>query len=76
MHDIDYDEAAYIDYIQDDYTQDESTDNSVIQMKHINFKGKDPSEGTKLNTFGDAFEKLMADNDELLWKSFFQHHFN
>ena len=61
VHDIDYNEADYIENIQDN-PQDRID---------INFGGKDPSERTKFKSLGDTYEKLVANNDDMLWHSFF-----
>ena len=65
VHDIDYNEADYIENIQDN-PQD---------LNDINFAGKDPSERIHkhppIKSFGDAYEKLVANNDDMLWHSFF-----
>ena len=50
VHDIDYDEADYIENIQDN-PQDRIG---------INFIGKNPLERTKLKSLEDAYEKLAA----------------
>ena len=65
VHDIDYDDADYIENVQ----------NNPQDLMDINFAGKDPSgrihKHPPIKSFGDAYEKLVADNDDMLWHSFF-----
>ena len=73
---FEYDDADYIDNLQpkfqDDYNQG-STHKYLQDLININSMGKDPSEIAKLQTLGNAYEKLMATNDEFLWNSLFGH---
>ena len=78
VHDIDDDDddAYYIDDIQNDYypeyTQGESTNSPLFDFKFLP-KGENPFGKIQLNSFGDAMEELM-ENDEQIWKTLFQHH--
>ena len=67
-----YDDEYYIDDIQNDYTQDESTNNPLIDSKFFPM-GKNLFGKMELNTFGEALENILED-DEHLWNTLFQHH--
>ena len=58
------------DGLQDNYNQG-STHSYLQDLIDINSMGKSPSEKAKLQTLGNAYETLMADNKEILWNSFF-----
>ena len=67
---FEYDDADYLGNTEDDYNQS-STHKYLQDLININSMGKDPSEIAKLQTLGNAYEKLMAKNDEILWNSLF-----
>ena len=69
-----YDDAYYIDDVQNDYTQGESTNKPLIGNKFSSM-GKNLFRKIELNTFGEAMEEMLED-DEQLWNTLFQHHFN
>ena len=71
VDDIDYNDADYIHDLQGDYDQGESPKSYIQDLIDINSMGKDPSERAKLKTLGDAYEKLMAGNDDILWNTMF-----
>ena len=66
----DYIGEMQFDNIQDNYNQG-STHSYLQDLIDINSMGKSPSEKAKLQTLGNAYETLMADNKEILWNSFF-----
>ena len=68
---FEYDNTDYLDSFQGDYNQGGYTHKYLQDLININSMGKSASEKAKLQTLGDAYEKLMANNDDILWNSFF-----
>ena len=68
---FEYDDADYFGNNEGDYNQADTAKSYIQDLIDINSLGKDPSEKAKLKTLGNAYEKLMANNDDILWNTFF-----